>query len=152
MPGPRCVFDTDVLVAGVRSADGASRQWLLAALDGRCRMAVSVPLLLEYESVLTRPEHLAASGISASEAVALVDAIAAVCEPVAIHFHWRPRLADPADEMVLEAALNAGADLLLTFNQRHLAAAALPLGIPVRTPGAAWRAWLGKREDKREDE
>lgn len=35
--------------------------------------------------------------------------ILAMIEPVETHFLWRPRLRDPADEMVLEAAVNGRA-------------------------------------------
>jgi predicted nucleic acid-binding protein len=53
-------MDTDVLVAAVRSDAGASRHVLEAARARRFDLLLSVPLTLEYESVLTRPEHLAA--------------------------------------------------------------------------------------------
>ena len=33
-------------------------------------------------------------------------------------FLWRPKLRDPSDEMVLEAAINGSADALVTFNRR----------------------------------
>ncbi len=52
----RLVLDTDVVVAALRSDRGASRQLVLAALDGRIEMLVSVPLVLECEAVLTRPQ------------------------------------------------------------------------------------------------
>lgn len=58
------VLDTDVLVAVFRSDAGASRQVLEAARARRFELLLSVPLMLEYESVLTRPEHLAAGGAS----------------------------------------------------------------------------------------
>ena len=58
--GVRVVLDTDVVVAGARSDRGASFQWLLAALERRVILLLSVPLCLEYEAVLTRPEHLRA--------------------------------------------------------------------------------------------
>ena len=57
----RTVLDTDVLVAAVRSDRGASRVLLTAALGRRYRVLASVPLMLQYESGLTRPEHLAAA-------------------------------------------------------------------------------------------
>ena len=56
----RTVLDTDVLVAAVRSNRGASRVLLTAALERRYPVLASVPLMLQYESVLTRAEHLAA--------------------------------------------------------------------------------------------
>jgi hypothetical protein len=47
-------------------------------------------------------------------------------------------LRDPADEMVLEAAVNGAADLLITFNVRDFTGAGR-FGIGVEQPGAAWR-------------
>src|ERR1700687_4511009 len=101
----RLVLDTDVVVAAMRSDRGASRQLLLAALDRRITLLASVPLMLEYEAVLTRPEHLKAIGLGAEEVNVVLDAWAAVIEPVRLRFLWRPRLRDPADEMVLATAV-----------------------------------------------
>ena len=39
-------------------------------------------------------------------------------EPVTTHFQWKPQLRDPADEMVLEAAANAQANAIFTYNLR----------------------------------
>ena len=50
----RTVLEPDVLVAAVRSDRGASRVLLTAALDRRYAVLASVPLMLQYESVLTR--------------------------------------------------------------------------------------------------
>ena len=55
------------MVAALRSDRGASRQLLLAALDRRFELLLSVPLILEYEAVLNRLEHLAACGLSGDE-------------------------------------------------------------------------------------
>ena len=38
----------------------------------------------------------------------MLDALAAVVEPVILRFYWRPQLKDPNDEMVLETAVNGG--------------------------------------------
>ncbi len=116
------VLDTDVLIAALRSAWGASRQLLLAALDGQFELLLSVPLMLEYEAVLTRPEHLAACGLTVEEVGAVLDDVAAVATPVRLAFRWRPRLADANDDMVLETAMNGSADAIVTFNQRDFAA------------------------------
>jgi predicted nucleic acid-binding protein len=56
----RMVLDTDVLVAAFRSARGASRQLLIAALDERFVLLASTAMWLEYEAVMTRPAQLAA--------------------------------------------------------------------------------------------
>ena len=91
------------------------------ALEGAFDLLASTPLMIEYEAVLTRPEHLEAIGLSAGEVNQILDAVAKVATPVPLRFLWRPRLKDPADEMVLETAENGGADWLVTFNIRRLA-------------------------------
>lgn len=144
----RLVLDTNVLVAALRSDRGASRRLLLSALDGRIETLVSVPLMVEYEAVLTRPEHLDASGLSAEEVNEVLDAFARVCVPVRLRFLWRPRLKDPADEMVLETAVNGAAEGLITFNERHLAAAAREFGIQVMAPCDAWKEVKRRNEKK----
>ena len=144
----RLVLDTNVIVAAFRSDRGASRQLLLGALDRRFIMLVSVPLMLEYESVLTRPEQLKETGLTTNETNSVLDALAAVIEPVRLRFLWRPRLKDPADETVLETAVNGRADCLVTFNVRHLGEAAKESGIRVTPPGAVRRAIKGAKYDK----
>jgi putative PIN family toxin of toxin-antitoxin system len=131
------VLDTSVIVAAFRSPLGASRQILLAALNQKFQLLLSVPLLLEYEAVLTRPEHLAASKIKASEIEMVLNDLISVAKPVRLAFRWRPKLADPADDMVLETAANGGAKAIVTFNLRHFAGVATTFGIRVMSPAAA---------------
>ena len=145
----RLVLDTDGLVAAFRSDRGASRQLLLAALDRKVAMLASVPLMLEYEAVLKRPEQSAAIGLSGDEVDQVLDAVAAVAEPVRLTFLWRPQLRDAGDEMVLEAAVNGLADRLVTFNLRHLGEAARTFGIRACSPGEAWREVQRKRHEKK---
>jgi predicted nucleic acid-binding protein len=112
-------------------------------------MLASFPLMLEDEAVLRRPEHLKEIGLRAGAFNEMLDALAAVIEPVTLHFLWRPRLRDPADEMVLETAVTGGADCLTTFNLRHLAAAALVCGIRTSRPGAVLREIRGASHEKK---
>jgi len=133
------VLDTNVLVAAFRSDRGASRKVLGRVLAGKIHQLISVPLMIEYEAVLTRPEQLAASGLTAAQTNAILDAIAAVAEPVPLRFLWRPQLKDPADEMVLETAVNGRASHLVTFNVRHLKVAAREFGIPTLAPREIWK-------------
>lgn len=138
----RVVLDTDVVLSAVLSPLGASRQWLTAGLRGEITMLVSVPLLFEYEAVLTRPNHLARAGASTADIGLLLDAVTRQSEPVAISYLWRPSLRDPADEMVLEAAVNGGAEWIVTFNVGDYAGAGR-FAIRVGQPGPAWRAFRG---------
>ena len=136
------------MVAAIRSDRGASRQLLLCALDGRIEALISVPLMVEYEAVLTRKAHLAESGLTAAEINEILNAFAKIATPVHLRFLWRPRLKDPADEMVLETAVNGQADQLVTFNERHLAAASREFGIRVLAPREAWKE-VQRRDEKK---
>jgi predicted nucleic acid-binding protein len=123
----------------MRSDSGASRRLLIGALDREFDLLASVPLVVEYEAVLTRPEHLRASGLTARQVNEVLDALVKVSIPVDLRFLWRPRLKDPADEMVLETAVNGEADRLVTFNLRHLASAGREFGIRVKRPCDVWK-------------
>jgi predicted nucleic acid-binding protein len=132
----RAVLDTTGVVAAIRSDVGASRRLLRAALERRrgFTLLVSVPLLLEYEAVLTRAEHLKAAGLSVVDVGLLLDAVAAVGEPVRLAYLWRPILRDANDDMVLETAINGGADAIITFNLRDFSAAAKQFGLSILSP------------------
>jgi len=110
---------------------------LLFALRKRFELLLSVPLMLEYEAVLKRPEHLGTAGATRDDIDAILAALAAVCVPVTPSFSWRPELTDPADEMVLEAAVNGLADLIVTFDVAHFRQAARRFGIRVIRPPEA---------------
>jgi len=131
----RVVLDTDVVVAALRSPLGASAEQIRLARLGRLRLAASVSLFIEYESVCTRQPHLDAAGLASDDVAMFLDALATLVEPVPIHFLWRPQLHDPADELVLEAAVNAGADALLSFNLRHFKRGAERFDLRLSQPG-----------------
>ena len=125
------------MVAAIRSDAGASRRLLVAALEQRFTLLVSVALMVEYEAVMTRTRHLVASKLSAEDVGILLDAIASVAEPVRVAFLWRPSLRDADDDMVLEVAVNGQADAIVTFNRRHFRPATERFGIEILSPGAA---------------
>ncbi len=134
----RVVLDTNILVAASRSSNGASFALLQALRSRRFIALASVPLLLEYEAVLKRPEHLAFGGRTVAMTDAFLDAMTLFIEPVHLHYFWRPQLRDPADEMVLETALNGRADALVTLNINDFAPAS-HFRLPIHTPGAFLR-------------
>ena len=131
----RLVLDTDVLLAGVRSRRGASRVLLRGGLEKRFAWLMSPALYLEYEAVLMRSEHLSFLQWTEEQVSVLLAGIADAIVPVNLDFIWRPQLKDPADEMVLETAVNGGADYLATFNIRHFVPAADRFGINALRPG-----------------
>lgn len=135
----RLVLDTDVMVAAFQSDSGASRQLLLDAFEGRYRLLLSVPLMLEYEAVLTRPQHLQAAGVSDRDVDIVLDELAGLCIPVVFDYRWRPSDADKDDELVVETAINGRADMIATFNARHMKQACGRFGIQAERPGSALR-------------
>ncbi len=129
------MLDTDVVLAAVLSERGASRQLLLRVVDGLLPAVVSVPLMLEYEAVLKRPGHLQASGLTDGDVEIILDQLAASMRPVDLFFLWRPLLRDAEDDMVLETAVNGGADWIVTFNGRDFGEVPRRFGIAVIRPG-----------------
>src|SRR5258708_38181957 len=134
-----CVLDTNVIVAALRSSVGAAPQLLLLALHHRFVLLLAVPLLLEYEAVLTRPEHLAALAPTAAEVASVLDGLAAVAKPVRLSFRWRPQLPDADDDIVLETAINGGSTAIVTLNQRDFAGASKRFACAIWSPGVALR-------------
>lgn len=134
----RLVLDTSVVTAALRSHTGASNRLVDAALRRRFTLLVSVPLFVEYEAVLTRSEHVEAAGLMEAEVHTVLDALAAVAEPVRLSFLWRPQLRDANDDMVLETAINGRAEALVTFNRADFAGSER-FGVRVMSPGQALR-------------
>ena len=130
----RVVLDTSVLVAGFRSRKGASNLLLQRVAKGTLRPLVTTALFLEYEDVLLRAEHRLVTGMSEGDVEGALAAFASAAEPVEVHFRWRPQLSDPADELVLEAAVNGRADALVTHNIRDFERAAKQFELRVITP------------------
>lgn len=131
------MLDTDVLVAAFRSDQGASRKLVDAALRQSYALLLSVPLVLEYEAVLTRPEQLEASGLTSAETLMVLDTLVATAEPVRFSFRWRPLSPDPQDDMVIETAANGGARYLVTFNRHDFEQAAGLFELDILSPREA---------------
>ena len=110
----RVVLDSNVLVAALRSRNGASFQVLRLLRASRFEVALSVPLAFQYESVLVR--HAKELKLSKQEAVGLVNYFCQIAHKQEIHFLWRPALSDPGDEFVLELAVAAGCRFVVTHN------------------------------------
>lgn len=111
----------------------------MKARQGKVTLLANVALALEYEAACHRPEHVAASGLDPDEVEIFVDAVVAMAEPVESHYLWRPRLRDPGDELVLEAAANGHAAAIVTFQRRDFGTTALQFGVEVLTPAEALR-------------
>ena len=127
----RVVLDTNVVVAGLRSNRGASFRLLRELGDGGFEIALSVPLILEYEEALRR--NMAAAGLRMADVDAVLDFFCSVAHLQRIFYLWRPLLPDPSDDMVLEVAVAAQCSALVTHNTRDFLGAA-GLGVKVLKP------------------
>ena len=113
---PRIVLDTNVLVAALWSRRGVSFTLLSLIDSGRFEVHVSVPLVLEYEEVLQR--YRLAIGFTEQDIRDLLDYICQVAMHHRVHFLWRPLLKDVKDDMLLELAVVANCDHIVTYNRR----------------------------------
>ena len=130
-------MDADAVVAAMRSPAGASAAIIRAMRQGRATLLLSVPLALEYEAVCRKADHRLAAGLSSRQVDIFLDGVIAMAEPVETHFLWRPQLHDPNDEMVLEAAVNGRADVLVTFNLRDFGTVPERFGVELLLPRVA---------------
>jgi len=125
------VLDTNVLVAALRSQNGAAYRVLSLVGSGAFEHALSVALVFEYEDVIKRPNV----GITLPHRVIddILDFLCSAALRRRIHFLWRPVLPDPGDDLVLEVAVEAQCTSIVTYNVRDFVGSER-FGIRVLTP------------------
>jgi putative PIN family toxin of toxin-antitoxin system len=126
------VLDTSVLVSAIRSRRGASFELVSLVGTEAFDVAVSVPLVLEYEDALLR--HIAASTLTKEDVRSLIDYVCNVAVKQEVFFLWRPFLRDPGDDLVLELAIAARCEAIVTHNLRDFRGAE-KFGVNILTPG-----------------
>jgi putative PIN family toxin of toxin-antitoxin system len=111
------IIDTNVFVTALISRRGASFKLLSLINTGLFDIHLSVPLVLEYEDAAKR---LVGTKIKLTEDDIdnVIDYLCSVAYHQSIFYLWRPFLTDPRDEMVLELAVNARCQYILTYNER----------------------------------
>ena len=115
MGAPQIVIDTSVFIAALRSRQGASHKLFTLIDSGRFEVNISVPLILEYEEAAKRlVGHLA---LTARDIDNIIDYICAVANHRTVFYLWRPFLRNPQDDWVLELAVTATCEYIVTYNQ-----------------------------------
>ncbi len=94
-------------------------------------MHLSVSLALEYEDVPGRQSN--ALKLTREDVTDLIDALCALSHHHKIYFLWRPQLCDVGDELVLELAVAAKCNYIVTYNRKDFVGAE-KFGMKVVTP------------------
>ena len=136
MGTPDIVIDTNILVAAQRSQRGASSKLVTLLGQDHVVSHISVPLILEYESVLMRQHQELGITTTTEDVLDVVDAMCHLSQWHEIYYLWRPLLPDEKDEkdeMLLELAIKADAADIITYNVRDFKGAS-DFGVEVMTP------------------
>ena len=125
----RVVFDTNV-VASASFWRGTPFDCLAAWTQGRCEAVVSPALLAEYHETI---EELRLD-YPRRKPVEWVDALTESAELIFPTERVTGATPDPGDEMVLECALAAEADYIVSGDKKHLLALQQFQGISIVSP------------------
>lgn len=112
----RIVVDTNVLLGALLRQGGPNRKVLRACLEHRLLPYVGLKLFLEYEDVLARERLFRNCPLNAAERQQLFAAFLSVAEWTEVHYLWRPNLRDERDNHLMELAVAASAEILVTNN------------------------------------
>ncbi len=135
----KVVIDTDVLMSSLFSRREDSHmivQWLVDryARKGIKYNVTSTVLITELFAVLLRLDNLTRARLTPESANVFIDGICLLSYHQDIHYLWRPFLRDVDDDMVLETAVNAQADYIVTHNVKDFAGTQERFGIVVLSP------------------
>jgi predicted nucleic acid-binding protein len=125
----RAVIDTNVLFEGLTRQGSAPGLIIDAWFADLFQPCVSNALAYEYLDVLSRK----LSESRWKQIAPVYAALIAKAEFTIIHYVWRLSSPDPADEHLIDCALNAGA-ILVTFNIKDFEKARTSLGVNVMKP------------------
>ena len=128
---PDIVLDTNVVISALRSKNGASYKLLSLVGTDQFEIHDSVALVLEYEDVIQR--HREKLRLSKEDASIFIDSLCSMAQHHKIYFLWRPFLSDPNDELVLELAVAAKCEYIVTHNIRDFSGSE-KFGIQAITP------------------
>jgi putative PIN family toxin of toxin-antitoxin system len=110
----KIVLDTNIILSGLLSKKGSSYKILKLIPSGKFDIFISVPLILEYESVLLK--QIKKLNLNKSDINDFLDYICSAAEHTKIFFLWRPILKDAYDDHILELAVASSADYIVTYN------------------------------------
>ena len=138
-------LDTNILYQALISKTGASHFILQQVRNRRIRIALSVPVFLEYQDVLTRDKSLKDFELKLSDVEKFLRFIAYIGKTFEIYFLLRPNLKDEKDNKIVELAVTSQSDYLITSNIRDFKNAELKFDqLKIITPGKFVKMWREK--------
>ncbi len=111
----RVVLDTNVLISAILHG-GNSREILQAAISGTIDVSVSEALIKELQDVLQRPQF----GLSVQFVQNTIAELTAIAEWVVPQKHHDLIEDDPSDNLILDCAVAAEVDYLVTGDSHLL--------------------------------
>jgi predicted nucleic acid-binding protein len=123
------VVDTNVVFEGLTKQGSASDLIVTTWLAGLLNVYASNALLYEYESILSNK----LSPTRWRQTKPILRRMLSHVQFVSIYYSWRPLSPDPADEHVIDCALNVNATVI-TANVRDFRKAQTEAGLSVLSP------------------
>jgi putative PIN family toxin of toxin-antitoxin system len=125
----KVVIDTNIVFEGLTKQGNASGLVIDAWKSELLHVCVSSALAYEYADVLSRK----LSEDRWQRIRPVLGNLLTKAEFIVAYFSWRPATPDPADEHIIDCAMNANA-VIVTFNARDFRNAQKTLGLRVITP------------------
>lgn len=129
VPRLRVVIDTNVVFEGLTKQGGAAGLIIEAWMTGLLDVRVSDALAYEYADVLSR----LLSEKRWQTVRPVLGLLLARTTFVNMYYSWRPTSPDPADDHVIDCAMNSSA-MVVTFNEKDFRLAKMSLGLQVIAP------------------
>jgi len=140
-------LDTNVILATLLSQAGASHLILNLIIEEKLNIALSTPVVLEYEDVLKRKEILEKLNISSDQVEDVIDLLVLLADKYSIYFRLRPNLLDENDNLFVECAFTSNSHYLITSNIKDFKRGELKsYPFKVITPGDFYYLWRCENE------
>ena len=131
-----------MLLAALLSQAGASHRILRLIIEEKLNIALSTPVILEYDDVLKRKKILEQLKISSNQVEDILDLLVLLADKYSIYYRLRPNLLDENDNLFVECAFASNSHYLITSNIKDFTRGELKNhSFQVVTPGDFYYFW-----------
>ena len=140
-------LDTNTILAALVSQAGASHLIFRLVLEEKLKLAISTPILFEYEAVLKREKILKKTNLSIKQVEDVLDLLVLLADKYLIYYRLRPNLLDENDNLFVECAFTSNSHYLITSNTKDFHFGRLKSHpFKVVTPGDFYYHWRCNHE------